>query len=126
MINYITIGTNDLDRARVFYDAIFAEFGVPRLHDDEEGRFSFYSNGEGAGIMLTRPYDGQPATVGNGSMLALEGQSEERVQALYDKAIELGATCDGAPGIRGDGISFGAYVRDLDGNKLAFMHLLVG
>ena len=124
MINYLTIGTNDLDRARAFYDGLFAEYGVPRIHDTE--RFSFYSNGEGPGVMVTCPYDEQPASVGNGSMVALTGESEEKVQAVYNKALELGGSCEGEPGIRGDGISYGAYIRDPDGNKIAIIHLLVG
>ena len=124
MINYLTIGTNDLERARAFYDAVFGEYGVPRIHDEE--RFSFYSNGEGPGIMVTKPYDGEPASVGNGAMVALTGESEEKVRAVYAKAIAAGASCEGEPGIRGDGVSYGAYVRDPDGNKLAVIHLLVG
>lgn len=116
MINYVTIGTNDLDRARDFYDEIFAVLGVPRVHDDE--RFSFYSDGSGPGVMVTRPYDGEPATVGNGSMVALKADSNEQVDALYARALELGGRSEGEPGLRGDGVSYGAYFRDLDGNKL--------
>ena len=124
MINYISIGTNNLERARVFYDELFAEYGVPRIHDVE--RFSFYSNGASPGVMLTKPYNEQPATVGNGNMVALQADTNEQVDAVYKKAIELGASCEGEPGIRGDGLSYGAYFRDLDGNKLAVIHLLVG
>jgi predicted lactoylglutathione lyase len=124
MINYITIGTNDLEHARSFYDELFGQYGVPRIHDDE--RFSFYSNGTSPGIMLTRPYNGEPATVGNGSMIALQAESAEQVDAVYQKAITLGASCEGEPGDRGEGTSYGAYFRDLDGNKIAVIHLLLG
>ncbi|MEM1111302.1 MAG: VOC family protein [Pseudomonadota bacterium] len=123
MISYITIGTNDLPQALAFYDELFAEWQVPRIHDTE--RFSFYANGEGPGVMVTLPYDEQSATVGNGNMVALSADNEEQVKAVYAKAIALGATCEGEPGIRGDGISFGAYFRDPDGNKLAVMHMKV-
>lgn len=124
MINYITIGTNDLDRARDFFDALFGEYCVPRVHDEE--RFSFYSDGQSPGVMVTRPYDGSPATVGNGSMVALQADVNDKVDAVYNKAISLGATCEGAPGPRGGGLSYGAYFRDLDGNKFAVINLLVG
>lgn len=124
MINYITIGTNDLEKAKSFYDGLFGEYNIPRIHDEE--RFSFYSDGQSPGVMVTKPYDGKPATVGNGIMIALQADSDEKVDAVYNKAIELGASCEGAPGIRGEGVSYGAYFRDPDGNKFAIINLKVG
>jgi predicted lactoylglutathione lyase len=66
---------------------------------------------------VTKPFDGNPATVGNGVMVALRMDSNEKVDALYRKAIELGAKDEGAPGPRGDGF-YAGYFRDPDGNKL--------
>lgn len=74
--------------------------------------------GGGAGVGLTRPFDGQPATVGNGVMVALEAKDQAQIQRVYDIALAHGGTCDGAPGPRGDGGFYAAYFRDPDGNKL--------
>jgi predicted lactoylglutathione lyase len=66
-----------------------------------------------------KPHDGQAASAGNGSMIALNAGSPEKVAAMYEKAMALGAACEGKPGPRGDGGFYGAYFRDLDGNKIA-------
>jgi predicted lactoylglutathione lyase len=117
MIGYVTLGTNDLPRAAAFYDAVADQFGVGRMMDTA----SFIAWGEwgGApGIAATVPFDGQPATVGNGVMVALEMKSPEAVQAVYDAAMAHGGTCEGAPGPRGDEGFYAGYFRDPDGNKL--------
>ena len=116
MIGYVTLGTNDLPRAAKFYDALLAEIGGARFMEDE--RFIAWATAPNApGIGLTRPFDGQPATVGNGVMVALAVDSQEKVDRLYNKAIELGATCEGPAGPRGEGF-YAGYFRDPDGNKL--------
>ncbi|MGV1681589.1 VOC family protein [Sphingopyxis sp. GW247-27LB] len=116
MIGYVTLGTNDLARAAVFYDAIAAELGVPRMMEFD-GFIAWGKEGGGAGIGLTKPYDGNAASVGNGVMVALEAKDEAQVQRLYDIALANGGTDEGAPGPRGEGF-YAGYFRDPDGNKL--------
>ena len=70
------------------------------------------------GIGITTPYDGKPATVGNGSMIALQVESSEQVDSVYSKALDLGGSDEGEPGPRGDAGFYAGYFRDLDGNKL--------
>jgi len=116
MIGYTTLGTNDLPRAAAFYDELFAVIGVKRMMDF--GRGYAWGTGmdkPGFGVML--PFDGQPATVGNGVMIALVVDSQDKVKALHAKALALGGKDEGAPGARGEGF-YAAYFRDLDGNKL--------
>ena len=115
MIAYVTLGTNDLARAARFYDAIAAEMGVERVMEDD--RFIAWGNPGGApGIGLTKPFDGKPATVGNGGMVALAAADRGQVDRLHALALSLGAADEGAPGERGG--YHAAYFRDPDGNKL--------
>lgn len=118
MIGYVTLGTNDLPRAAAFYDAIAAHFGVGRMMDFD----SFVAWGDfgapGAGIAATKPFNGEPATVGNGTMVALEVKTPEEVHAVYETAMAHGASDEGAPGPRGDDGFYAGYFRDPDGNKL--------
>ena len=116
MIGYVTIGTNDLNRAAKFYDALLATIGATRFMDAE--RFiALASSPTAAGLCLIKPFDGKPATVGNGAMVALVVDSREKVDVLYKKAMELGASDEGPPGARGEGF-YAGYFRDPDGNKL--------
>jgi predicted lactoylglutathione lyase len=116
MIGYVTLGTNDLERAEKFYDALLAEVGAKRIMSNE--RMRFYGSGPGKPmIAICKPYDGQRATAGNGTMVALAADSKESVDRIYKKAISLGASDEGAPGKRGENF-YGGYFRDLDGNKL--------
>ena len=116
MIDYVTIGTNDLNRAAKFYDALLATIGATRFMDTE--RFiAWTSSPTAAGLCLIKPFDGEPATVGNGAMVALVVDSREKVDVLYKKAMELGASDEGPPGARGEGF-YAGYFRDPDGNKL--------
>ena len=116
MIGYVTLGTNDLARAAKFYDALLGELGAKRFM--EYDTFIAWSvSPDKPGIGLTKPFDGKPATVGNGVMVALEAGSPAKVDALYRKALELGATDEGPVGPRGDNF-YAGYFRDLDGNKL--------
>ena len=118
MIAYTTLGTNDLPRAAQFYDALLAELGAGRAMD--MGRLIAYAAGEGQPMFgICIPEDEKPATVGNGTMVALTAENPAHVDRLYAKALELGATDDGAPGVRADAFYI-AYVRDLDGNKVNF------
>ncbi len=116
MIGYVTLGTNDLARAAVFYDALAGELDTPRMMDFD-GFIAWGRAGGPAGIGLTKPFDGQAATVGNGVMVALEAKDKAQVQRLYDLALSHGGSCEGPPGPRGEGF-YAAYFRDPDGNKL--------
>ncbi|PRP90970.1 Glyoxalase-like domain protein [Enhygromyxa salina] len=116
MIGYVTVGTNDLDRAAAFYDALLAELGAKRLMDMPNGILWGTAYGEPA-LAVMRPYDGQPATSGNGSMVGLAVDTTEKVDRLHAKALELGGSDEGAPGPRGEAGFYVGYFRDLDGNK---------
>jgi len=117
MIGYITLGTNDLPRAVAFYDELMKEFNIGRLMQDEKF-VAWGESMESPGFSVTEPFDGKPASVGNGVMIALSAENQDQVKAVYNKAIELGATDEGEPGPRGDGAFYCGYFRDLDGNKL--------
>lgn len=119
MIGYVTLGTNDIDKARAFYDAVLGEIGAQRFVDDD--RLTVWGVKPGAGMLsVIKPYDGEPATVGNGTMVAIFVDSPEKVDKLHAKALYLGGTDEGAPGLRGSGKMHFAYCRDLEGHKLAF------
>ena len=122
MIGYATVGTNDIDRARAFYDDLLGQIGARRVMEFPQNGFTMYGTGARApGLAVTRPYDGEAATAGNGNMAAIVVDSRGKVDRLHGRAMELGAADEGAPGLRGpegDNGFYGAYFRDLDGNKL--------
>ena len=116
MIGYVTLGTNDLQRAAKFYDTLLAEIGGKRFM--EYDTFIAWATGPNApGIGLTKPFDGNAATVGNGVMVAIACDSPAKVDQVYRKAIALGAKDEGPAGPRGDTF-YAGYFRDPDGNKL--------
>ncbi len=117
MIGYVTLGTQDLDRAAAFYDALLGEIGATRSLEGEN-YIAWATASGGPMLSLMLPFDKQPASVGNGTMVALAAKSSAQVDALYRKAMDLGADDEGAPGERGPGF-YAAYFRDPDGNKLA-------
>jgi hypothetical protein len=119
MINYVMVGTNRFDQAVAFYEALLTDMGATRAYATEK------NVGWGWGIgtpmfILTRPFDQQPATIGNGSMVAFDVETAEMVDALHSKALALGGTSEGDPGPRGEYLHVG-YCRDLDGNKFNFI-----
>jgi catechol 2,3-dioxygenase-like lactoylglutathione lyase family enzyme len=117
MIGYATLGTNDLPRAAAFYDALLAEIGAGRFMESE--RFIAWAVApDKPSLGVIKPFDGAPATVGNGTMIALVLDSNAKVDALHRKALSLGAKDEGAPGPRGVTGFYAGYFRDLDGNKL--------
>ena len=121
MLGYVTIGVKDMGRAEEFYNSLLAEIGAKQLFGQD--RIKFYGTGpEDSMLAVCIPYDEEEAQPGNGSMVAIPGSSREGVDKLYAKAIELGATDEGEPGERLP-IFYGAYVRDLDGNKLCFFEM---
>lgn len=116
MISHFNIGTNDLARAEAFYDQLLTLFDGKQVYKTE--RSIFYSLGDNsAKLSINIPFDGQPATVGNGCMVAFSASSRDQVDALHARALELGGSSEGAPGERMDGIVYAAYFRDPDGNK---------
>ena len=122
MIGYVTLGSNDLERARAFYAALLAEIGGREVKRFEENGFTMYGVGRGQpAICITKPYNGKAAVAGNGNMVAFVLKERAQVDALHAKALALGGTDEGAPGVRGEEgpqAFYGAYFRDLDGNKL--------
>jgi catechol 2,3-dioxygenase-like lactoylglutathione lyase family enzyme len=121
MLGYVTIGVNDMTRAEEFYNALLGEIGARQLFGQD--RIKFYGTGPDAGMLaICIPYNEEAQSPGNGSMVAIPGGSREGVDKLYAKAIELGATDEGEPGERMP-VFYGAYVRDLDGNKLCFFEM---
>lgn len=116
MIGYVTLGTNDLERAVAFYDRIAALLDTPRMMEGET-YVAWGTMEGGAGIGLMKPFDGQPASVGNGVMVALAARDQAHVDEIYQTALAHGGTCEGPPGPRGDTF-YAAYFRDPDGNKL--------
>ena len=116
MIGYITLGTNDIERAARFYDPLLAEIGAKRFMETETF-IAWNTSPQAPALSVIKPFDGNAATVGNGVMVALAMASRDKVDALYRKAIELGAKDEGAPGPRGDNF-YAGYFRDPDGNKL--------
>lgn len=117
MIGYVTLGTADIARGAAFYDAVAKVLGFGRMMDEETFIAWGDFEGPGAGLSITKPFDGNPASVGNGTMVALNAKDPEQVDAVYAEAIAQGGTCEGKPGDRGGGF-YAAYFRDLDGNKL--------
>jgi predicted lactoylglutathione lyase len=118
MIGYVTLGTNNLEAASVFYDALLAEIGAARFMQNDR-MVAWGIEPDKPMLAAIVPFDEQPATAGNGTMVALSMDSPEAVQKLHAKAIQLGAQDEGAPGPRGDdGNFYGGYFRDMDGNKL--------
>jgi catechol 2,3-dioxygenase-like lactoylglutathione lyase family enzyme len=117
MIGYVTLGTNNLERAAAFYDELLALMGAGRFMEEEGTFIAWAVAPDKPAISVTKPWDGNPATVGNGTMISLAVDSNEMVHKIYDKAIELGGKDEGPAGPRMEGF-YAGYFRDLDGNKL--------
>lgn len=120
MIGYVVLGTNDLPRAKSFYDTLLAEIGVSRLMEFGNRGYGWAASMDQPMLCIMTPYDGEPATVGNGVMAGISVASRDLVDQIYSKALELGGADEGPPGLRavgGEGF-YAAYFRDLDGNKL--------
>ena len=121
MLAYVTLGSNDTEKALAFYDALMPVIGAKRFFDN--GRLYFYGIAPGKPMFaIGGTYDGEAATCGNGVMPAIGVDSNEQVDAFYNKAIELGAESDGEPGQRLANF-YGAYFRDPDGHKICVCKL---
>ncbi len=121
MIGYVTLGTNDLPRATAYYDALFGSIGIGRFMEEENYFVAWAPAPDAPSVAVAAPFNKEAATVGNGVMVALFMESPEKVDAFYNKALELGGTDEGKPGFRPEGKDTGfyaGYFRDLDGNKL--------
>lgn len=120
MIGYVTLGTNDLPRAQRFYDTLLAEMGVTRMMEFGGRGTAWAAAMDKPMLCIMKPYDGRPATVGNGVMVGIGVDSRATVDRMHKKALELGGTDEGPPGLRAEGGEgfYVAYFRDLDGNKL--------
>lgn len=122
MIGYVTLGTSDLGRAAKFYDAIAAELGTGRMMEFDTF-IAWGTPGGAAGLAATKPFDGDAASVGNGTMVALQAKDREQVAKLHAIALANGGSDEGEPGARGEpdehgNLFYAAYFRDPDGNKL--------
>lgn len=121
MISHLSLGTNDLSRAEHFYDALLSHANGEQIFKNDNVIFYGFPDHE-TKLSITKPYNERDATPGNGTMLALKLVSRQQVDKAYQCAIEMGAECEGKPGERNPGAFYGAYVRDLDGNKIALFH----
>jgi len=117
MIGYVTLGSNDIPRAAAFYDELLELLGAGRFMADETF-VAWAVAPDKPALGVIKPFDGNPATVGNGVMVSLVVDSNEQVDAVHRKALALGAKDEGAPGPRGTSGFYAGYFRDLDGNKL--------
>lgn len=117
MIGMARFGTRDLARAKAFYDGIAALLGATRAYDRPD--LVAYKSGDGAMLLIGTPFEGE-ASPGNGNQVGVPVASRALVDAVYHKALDLGGSCEGPPGIRGDDPNgfYGAYFRDPDGNKI--------
>jgi catechol 2,3-dioxygenase-like lactoylglutathione lyase family enzyme len=125
MLNHVTIGVTDLDRATQFYDELLDIIGARELWSTPDMRM-YGAGSDVPKVAVCTPFNGQPQNPGNGNMIAFKGGSKEGVDQLYAKAIKLGATDEGKPGERQHHSRYyAAYIRDLDGNKLCFIHAYI-
>ena len=115
-MNYFVVGTNDFRASVNFYDLLFKNTELRKVRETD--RMTFW-HCEHFVFSVAIPFDEEPATNGNGTMIGLNVESTEEVIRLYNKVLELGGTCEGMPGQR-DTSNYSAYVRDLDRNKLCF------
>ena len=120
LVGYAAVGTNDLERAKQFYDALLSEVEASSFSPGERAYFWQVKDG-GSIFAVFKPFDESEASVGNGSMVGFPMDTKEQVDAMYAKAMELGASDEGEPGARTENF-YGAYVRDLDGNKITFYY----
>ncbi len=119
MVAYATVGTNNAASAMEFYDALLSPFGIGRFFDHPRGGAVYGKDGQPSfGVLV--PYDEAPATAGNGSMTGFAMDNRAQVDAFHAKALELGGSCEGEPGLRGpeEMAMYFTYVRDREGNKL--------
>ncbi|MDJ0916143.1 MAG: VOC family protein [Woeseiaceae bacterium] len=121
MIGYVTLGTNDIQKAAAYYDELFGSIGIGRFMEEDNVFIAWAPAPDAPSVAVTVPFNKEKATVGNGVMVALFMDSPDKVDAFHKKALELGGTNEGDPGFRpaeNDKGFYAGYFRDLDGNKL--------
>ena len=116
IFGFVMVGTNDLEKSSKFYDAALVHLGMKRVATTE--RYIGYGHSSEVKFYITKPYNKETATVGNGTMIALTAETKDAVDKFHTTALENGAVNEGDPGPRSDG-NYYAYVRDIDGNKIA-------
>jgi catechol 2,3-dioxygenase-like lactoylglutathione lyase family enzyme len=124
MFSHIMLGTNDLDRAKTFYDALFGALGIPAAMVD--GHRILYMTATGV-FAVSRPIDGHLATAGNGGTIGFAVDSPAQGDAWHAAGLQHGGTnCEDPPGIREGNLGkmYLAYLRDPDGNKICALHRL--
>ena len=127
MFSHIMLGTNDIERAKRFYDALLAVLGAgePVRNQNKTGQTRLFYRHDGSSFCLSEPINGESASVGNGSTIGFKCASPEQVRQFHDVAVAHGGTSiEEPPGPREGpaGALFLAYVRDPDGNKLCALH----
>jgi catechol 2,3-dioxygenase-like lactoylglutathione lyase family enzyme len=128
MFNHVMLGTNDIERAARFYEAVLRVLGLeapPASSKTNSGHLRLFFRRDGNTLGITQPIDDQPATAGNGSTVAFKCDSPQRVRDFHDAAVRNGGvSVEDPPGLRtlGRFTYYLAYVRDPDGNKLCAIH----
>jgi len=121
MFTHVMIGSNDLERSKRFYDALFGALGGEPGSRDQRGRLVYAHNG--GRFLVTSPINGQPATGANGGTIGFSAESTDQVDAWHKAGVEnAGTAIEDPPGMRGSGSVYLAYLRDPDGNKLCALH----
>jgi catechol 2,3-dioxygenase-like lactoylglutathione lyase family enzyme len=120
MLLYVTLGTNDIDEARRFYDVVLPVLGYRRQRYSEE-EIGYAADGDiRCRLWVVTPFNHRRASNGNGTMVALAAETRAEVDAFHTAAIAAGGISEGEPGLRPFHANFyAAYVRDPDGNKLS-------
>lgn len=122
MISYFMVGTNNLEAAVAFYDVLMQEMGAQKVPGND--RYVAWGWGLGTPLFIVnKPWNQEPATIGNGTMISFDAVSPAQVDKLHALVLALGGTNEGDPGLRGSSL-YVAYCRDLDGNKFNFIHYL--
>ena len=121
LVGYVCVGTNDLEKAKGFYNELFADMSINAFSPGPRGYF-YQVDGGGSAFGVIMPENGNEETVGNGAMVSFPMDSKKQVDSMHAKVMALGGSDEGAPGKRMETF-YGAYARDLDGNKLCFYHL---
>ncbi len=119
ILDFVMVGSNDYKKSSEFYDAVLEPLELKKTVTTEKYiGYAHSSEPDKAQFYVTSPVNGEPATFGNGTQITLLAESKEAVEKFYDIAISKGAVDEGGPGVRSDG-NYYAYVRDMDGNKIA-------
>lgn len=121
MIGYVTIGSNDFEKSKAFYEKALAALNIRKTFANDHMQ-GYGVKGQSGSLAVCKPHDGKRATGGNGTMVALMAPSQEIVAKVHADALAAGATDEGAPGDRGNGF-YGAYFRDADGNKICIFKM---